>query len=169
MGGPVSRPLSVALPPQPFDARQLSWLPPVVGDEALRIVLDGWSRGVMPRLVRVAWDEKKRRLGWTEARLARELRISREHLSNARHDTYTLSPDFVARVKRFLLPEAFPAPPARATDEARQRPPRHRRGGKRPPPDPTPPLPGLRLFTLIESTGERRQDVAEQNTGEVAA
>lgn len=167
--GQLRVPVRAALPSQPADAVQLSLLPGPQADAELRAACENWDQGPMPETLWIAYVAAKRRRAVRQEDVATAIGISRPQLANALHRTFNLSPGAIERLKCWLLAPDSALPPAAEMGSDRPARPHHRRGGKRPPPDPTPPLPGLRLFTLIESTGERRQDVAEQNTGEVAA
>lgn len=158
---------TVDLPPQAPDAVQFSMIAPAVSDAELRAALAAWAHGPMPSVVRLAYAEKKRRLGLRECDIARLVRISREHIANARFETFGFSPEAVARMAHWLMPAEFPLPPRFDADAEKPARPHHRRGGKRPP-DPGPRLPALRLFSVLDG-GEPVAEPASQERRVAAA
>lgn len=172
---------------QSSDAIQLTLLPPSQERTDLEVACAAWPArptyaepnpvhpNEMPDAIRVAYIAAKRRRVMSQSAIAKVIGISRPQVANAIHakrrrarrlpNAFDLSPEVIEKFKEWLLADDPPREPdtAETTKPAK---PHHRKGGKRPPPDPTPPLPGLRLFTVIKGDGERRE---EPRDSEVAA
>lgn len=167
---PVPEPIAPPppeIPPQAPDARQFAMFPPAVSDPELKAALSSWMDGPMPLILRLAYTEKKRRIGLRECDIARAVGISREHVANSRFETFGLSIEAAARVKAWLMPTEFPLPPDLMPISEKPARPHHRRGGKRPP-DPGPVFPTLRLFSVIEGGVEADGEHRDQSRRDAA-
>lgn len=171
------------------DTRQLTLLAPSQERAELEAACAGWPvsptdenpapehPNEMPDEIRAAYIAAKRRRAMSQGAIANVIGISRPQLANAINakrrraeslpNAFDLSPEIIENLKKWLLAGDAPREPE-AIGPKKPAGPHHRRGGKRPLPDPTPPLPGLRLFSSVDGDGERRQEPDRDVEGEAA-